>query len=106
LCRGFESRGGVIGLHTVYVLRSLRNGRYYKGFTSRPIEERLDGHNRGYPPGWSSRKLPFELAHVEQFESEAEARARERFPMTRAGREWLKSRLAENEPEAGEPLEP
>jgi len=50
-------------MHTAYVLRSLKNGRYYKGFTSRPMPERLAEHNRGLPPGWSSHNRPFELAY-------------------------------------------
>jgi putative endonuclease len=93
-------------MHTAYVLRSLKSGRYYKGFTSRPMDERLAEHNRGFPPGWSAKNRPFELAYMEQFESEADARARERFFKSGRGREWLKSRLAEHVREPEESSEP
>jgi putative endonuclease len=88
-------------MHTAYVLRSLKTGRLYKGWTSRPIDQRLAEHNSGYPPGWSSRNRPFELAYAEHFDSAAEARARERFFKSGQGREWLKKRLAGYPPEAG-----
>jgi len=86
---------------TVYVLRSLRNGRHYVGFTSRRVEQRLEEHNRGYPRGWSSRNRPFEVIYQEVHGSEGEARARERFLKTGRGREWLRARLAAYPPAAG-----
>ena len=89
-------------MYTAYVLRSLKNGRIYKGFTSRPMPERLGEHNRGYPEGWSSRNRPFELVYQESFASEAEARAKERFLKSGKAREWLRRRLAGYPPEAGE----
>ncbi len=88
---------------TVYVLRSLRNGRCYVGFTSRPLEVRLAEHNRGFPRGWSSRNRPFEVVYEESHESESEARSRERFLKSGRGREWLNSRLAGYPPTAGGP---
>jgi putative endonuclease len=78
---------------TVYVLRSLRNGRHYTGFTSRPMEERLAEHNRGYPKGWSSRNRPFEVVYEETHDSEQGARARERFLKSGRGRDWLRGRM-------------
>jgi len=86
---------------TVYVLRSLRNGRHYVGFTSRPLEQRLEEHNRGHPKGWSSRNGPFEAAYQEKYDGESEARARERFLKSGRGREWLRARLAAYPPAAG-----
>ncbi len=86
---------------TVYVLRSLRNGRHYVGFTSRPLVERLAEHNRGFPKGWSSRNGPFGVVHQEEFDSEGEARARERLLKSGRGREWLQARLAAYPPVAG-----
>ncbi|HET9476070.1 MAG TPA: GIY-YIG nuclease family protein [Dehalococcoidia bacterium] len=82
-------------------MSSLRNGRRYVGFTSRDVGERLAEHNRGYPRGWTSRNGPFELAYVEQYRTEHEARARERFLKSGQGREWLDNRLAGYPPEAG-----
>ena len=86
---------------TVYVLRSLRNGRHYIGFTSRPVEQRLEEHNRGHPRGWSSRNRPFEVVYREEHGLEGEARARERFLKSGRGREWLRAWLAAYPPEAG-----
>jgi putative endonuclease len=86
---------------TVYVLRSLRNGRHYVGFTSRRMEQRLAEHNRGYARGWSSRNGPFEVIYQEVRGSESEARAKERFLKSGRGREWLRGRLAAYPPEAG-----
>ena len=102
MCRGFESRPCHQFLHrsgsgmpfTVYVLRSLRNGRHYTGFTSRPLERRLAEHNRGYPKGWSSRNRPFEVLYQEMCASEVEARARERFLKSGRGRQWLRAQVA------------
>ena len=91
----------VVMSFTVYVLRSLRNGRHYVGFTSRPLEQRLEEHNRGYPRGWSSRNRPFEVVYQEVHDSEGEARARERFLKGGRGREWLRARLAAYPPAAG-----
>ena len=86
---------------TVYVLRSLRNGRRYTGFTSRAVEDRLAEHNRGYPPGWSSRNGPFTVEYTEVWDAEPEARAREHFLKSGQGREWLGSRVPAYPPEAG-----
>ena len=86
---------------TVYVLRSLRNGWHYIGFTSRPVEQRLEEHNRGYSPGWSSRNRPFEVIYREEHSLEGKARARERFLKSGRGREWLRAWLAAYPPVAG-----
>ena len=91
----------VVVLHTVYVLRSLRNGRHYVGFTSRSLERRLEEHNRGYPKGWTSHNGPFEVVYQEAYECEREARARERFLKSGRGREWLMAQLAAYPPAAG-----
>ena len=88
-------------MFTVYVLSSLRNGRRYVGFTARDVEERLTEHNRGYPKGWTSRNGPFELVYAERYGTEQEARARECFPKSGQGRQWLGDRLAGYPPEAG-----
>ncbi|MCH8814912.1 MAG: GIY-YIG nuclease family protein [Chloroflexi bacterium] len=88
-------------MFTIYVLRSLRNSRRYVGFTSRPVEARLSERNRGYPKGWTSRNRPFELVMTEEFRSERDARAREQFLQSGAGREWLNETPAGYPPPAG-----
>jgi putative endonuclease len=70
-----------------YILRSKKNGRYYKGQTD-DVESRLLRHNRGDSFSTKSSK-PWELAHVEEYRTCAEAVKRERFLKSPNGwREW------------------
>ena len=77
-------------MFTVYVLRSLKNGRHYSGFSSRDMGTRLREHNNGAAGGWTSRNGPFEVIYTEEHATEVEARARERSLKSGHGREWLK----------------
>lgn len=36
-----------VEVFTVYVIESLKNGKRYVGFTSKPVNQRLNEHNRG-----------------------------------------------------------
>ncbi|MBI3098867.1 MAG: GIY-YIG nuclease family protein, partial [Planctomycetes bacterium] len=74
--------------YAVYVLRSKRNGKRYVGFTGKPVEKRLEEHNRGCNL-WSRQKRPFELLCCEQYGTESEARRRERYLKSGAGRRSL-----------------
>ena len=61
----------------VYVIRSLKNGRYYTGCTQN-LDNRLSEHNSGETK--SIRYLrPFELVYKETFDTLSEARQRERY---------------------------
>ena len=60
----------------VYVLRSLKDGGYYIGSTE-DIWRRLRKHNQGKTRSLQHRR-PLEVVYVEQHESEAEARKREK----------------------------
>jgi len=75
----------------VYILKSLKNGRYYTGSTNN-LERRLVEHNSG---GSKYTKLtrPFVLVHKEEFSMRREAVARELFLKTGAGRDWIKNNL-------------
>ena len=64
-------------MYYVYVLKSLRNGRYYTGSTN-DIERRLLEHNSGQSR-YTSLTRPFKLVHKEKFEIKSEAIKRERF---------------------------
>ena len=60
----------------VYILRSLKDGKFYIGCTSN-LEKRIDRHNNGGNIS-TSRRRPLELVHSEIYTTKSEALARER----------------------------
>ena len=70
-----------------YVLQSTNDGGFYVGMSSN-VERRLREHNAGYIQSTCSR-LPFELIYVERCDSRIQARTREKFLKSGAGREFL-----------------
>ena len=79
---------------TVYVLRSLKNGRHYIGITDKNPTDRLKEHNDGVTPSTRPHR-PFELIYTEHFESAELARKREMFLKTGKGRLVLRSKIDE-----------
>ena len=75
-------------MYYVYILKSLRDGRYYYGCTSN-LETRLKSHNSGKVRSIKSRR-PLILHYYEEFESKPEALKRERFFKSVTGNIWLK----------------
>lgn len=75
----------------VYVIKSVNNGRLYKGFTTN-IEKRLKEHNSGRTRSTSPYK-PWILVYYEEVESREEARKREKYLKSGIGREYLKNKL-------------
>jgi putative endonuclease len=71
-----------------YAIRSMKDGWLYIGLSSN-VEGRVKEHNAGYNRSTKSRR-PFELVYVEQCDSRAEARAREKYLKSGIGREFLK----------------
>jgi putative endonuclease len=61
--------------HSVYVLRSLRNGRYYIGF-ARDVGSRLAEHNRGRVTA-TRYLVPWEIVFTEIHPDATSARRRE-----------------------------
>ncbi len=59
----------------VYVLRSLKDGTTYIGYTEN-LEKRLKQHNNGETRSLKN-KTPLEIVYVEEYESKTEARKRE-----------------------------
>lgn len=59
----------------VYVLKSLKDGSTYIGYTS-DLEKRLADHNRGKTKS-IKHKIPFEIAYFEEYSSKTEALKRE-----------------------------
>ena len=77
----------------VYVLRSLKDGRFYTGTTS-DLRNRLQEHNRGKEAG-SKHMAPFELAYYEACHDKKDAFRREKYLKTTYGKRYLKNRLKE-----------
>ena len=75
----------------VYVLRSLKNGRFYIGCTNN-LERRLGEHN-GSRSTYTSLTRPFELIHQEMYEDLKSARKREIMLKGGQGRRWLKEKV-------------
>ena len=71
----------------VYVLRSLEDGKRYVGLSSN-VEGRLAQHNRGEVKSTRHRR-PFVLKYREVCVSMREARSREKYFKTAAGRRYL-----------------
>ena len=60
----------------VYIICSLLDGSYYKGFTEDPLV-RLQAHNNKEST-YTSSKVPWTLVYIEIFESKREALIREK----------------------------
>ena len=68
----------------VYVLRSLKNGRRYVGYTNN-LERRISEHNCGKSK-YARLTVPFELIYFEKHESRLKALSKERYFKSGKGR--------------------
>ena len=75
-------------MYSVYILRSLKNGKRYIGWTRTSVADRLRQHRSGSTL-WTKQNRPFELIYVEEYADAAQARQRERYLKTGYGRELL-----------------
>ena len=75
----------------VYVIKSVKDGRLYKGFTT-DLERRLSDHNSGKNKSTAPYK-PWEIAYYEKVTNREEARKREKYFKSGIGREFLKNNL-------------
>ena len=66
-----------MGIYTVYILKSDVDGSFYVGYTS-DIHRRVEMHNSGLSR-YTSRKIPWKLVYVEEYENKSEAQRREKF---------------------------
>jgi len=78
-------------MYYVYVIRSLKDGKWYTGFTGN-VERRLREHNSGEDKATKSR-VPFELVYIEGCTDNQDALAREKYLKSGAGKKFLKYRL-------------
>jgi putative endonuclease len=72
-----------------YVLKSLKDGKYYYGSTD-DIETRLRAHNAGKVRSTKARR-PLVVHYKEEYKTKHEARLREFFFKTIEGHNWLKT---------------
>jgi putative endonuclease len=76
----------------VYILLSLKDRKFYIGFTKQHPEERLKGHNKGNTNSTKKRR-PFKLIYYEAHTLEKDARRREKYFKTSKGKFTLKQML-------------
>ena len=62
--------------HYVYIIESLKDGTFYKGYSTQPLR-RLEQHNNG-DSQFTSAKIPWKLIYVEELPSKTEALIREK----------------------------
>ncbi|MFA6169209.1 MAG: GIY-YIG nuclease family protein [Candidatus Margulisiibacteriota bacterium] len=79
----------VESVYYVYILRSLKNNRYYIGYTTNLLN-RLTEHNTGETKG-NRYFRPFELVYQEEYKTLTEARDRESFLKEQKSRKFLES---------------
>jgi len=73
----------------VYALKSITRNYIYVGMTQN-LTERFNRHNNGYERTTKPYR-PFKLIYFEEFNSRAEARVREKYLKSGAGKEFLKN---------------
>jgi putative endonuclease len=80
-------------MYFTYVLRSLKDGKNYTGYTN-DVNSRLIKHNEGEVKSTAHRR-PFELIYYEACLNKDDAQRRERYFKTYQGRQFLAKRLKE-----------
>ena len=78
-------------MYYVYIIYSRRFDRYYTGM-SVDVKQRLLTHNLGRVKS-TKAFVKWELVHVERFNTREEARIREKYLKSAAGRRWRKNNL-------------
>jgi len=73
----------------VYAIKSVNSNYIYVGLTNNP-ERRIDQHNKGHNKT-TKPYAPFETIYLENAGTRTEARAREKYLKSGAGKEFLKS---------------
>jgi putative endonuclease len=76
-------------MHYVYILKSEKDGRLYKGMTF-DLAKRLQIHNQGKVRATKGYR-PWRLVYSEEYSTMMEARSRELYFKSGVGRDFLKS---------------
>lgn len=77
-------------MYSVYLIKSLKSGRVYIGFTSKDSKDRLDEHNKGANK-WTKANRPFKLVYFEKYVCSTDARNREKFLKSGIGNKIVKA---------------
>ncbi|MFY0603814.1 MAG: GIY-YIG nuclease family protein [Flavobacteriaceae bacterium] len=75
----------------VYVIKSEKDGRLYKGFTT-DLNRRLKEHNQGRTKS-TKGYVPWGLVYFEEVSTRSLAREREKFLKSGQGRDYLKENI-------------
>lgn len=75
----------------VYLLQSLKNSKWYTGFTN-DLRKRFDEHQTNKST-YTRNKGPYELIYYEACLDKYDAAAREKYLKSGMGRRYLKNRL-------------
>lgn len=70
----------------VYILKSINNNKFYVGSTT-DIDRRIIEHNRGYTT-YTKRYMPWKVIYFEKYINLSDARKRERYFKSSAGRRF------------------
>jgi len=76
----------------VYVLRSLKDGNFYTGYTG-DLRKRLQEHRNGDVTA-TAHRLPVELIYYEACLNQQDATHREKYLKTACGKRYIKTRLS------------
>ncbi len=76
----------------VYILYSVKFEKFYVGMSSN-LDRRLKNHNSGSVKS-TKAYLPWKIVHSEIYDTRIEARQREKYLKSAAGRRWRKQNLA------------
>jgi putative endonuclease len=79
--------------HYVYVLKSLKDGKWYTGCTD-DLRKRFAEHNEGKSE-YTKARGPYELIYYEACLSKQDAFARERYLKSGMGKRYVNNRLKE-----------
>ena len=82
-------------MYYTYIILSLIKPITYTGLTSN-LSQRLDGHNRGNTKS-TKRFRPYSYIYIEVYNTKIEAKKRERYWKSGAGRRKLKKYFNEND---------
>lgn len=85
----FEAEAQQEMIYTVYVLKSLKNGKLYTGFTRKSVAIRISEHNDG-KNRWTRNNRPFQLCFKKEFASRKGALHHETYLKSGAGRRYLR----------------
>lgn len=78
-------------MYYTYVLRSMKDGKMYTGFT-KDLKLRFEQHERGLVQS-TKHRMPLELIYYEACLSEEDGLRRERYLKTHYGKMYLRKRL-------------